>query len=132
MNDNFRLTKKRKIILDVLEKATKPLTAFDILDIVQDSGTDIWISTIYRTLDKFEEEGLIEKADIPDSDSSYYLLKDKKHKHYGICLSCKKLVDIVGCPFHDQNLSMEDDSFEVTSHNLTVYGYCSDCKDKKE
>lgn len=132
-NKSFRMTKKRKIIYNLLKKADRPLTAIEIFTILTEKEEDIWLSTIYRTLELFKNEGIIVQTELPGSEISHYVFADESHKHYGVCMNCQKVISITDCPLDSYKPKLSDSGFHIIDHRFTVYGYCSTCNiDKKE
>jgi Fur family ferric uptake transcriptional regulator len=105
-------------------QAKAPLSAMDIFTKAEQEGVEIWLSTVYRILDLFVEKGLIEKHIISGSDMALYELKEKKHKHYAICIGCQKMIVLDKCPI-SRDISIED--FQITDHKVEIHGYCGSC-----
>lgn len=118
----LKCTKQRIAVMQVLSAADEPLTAEDIHERV----CDMSLSTVYRTAETLFEKGIVNKHTIKDSDKFYYDLVTEKHRHYAVCLGCKRMKYIEYCPVQSQNI----EDFTVTGHKLEIYGYCSDCKNK--
>ncbi|MCD8390491.1 MAG: transcriptional repressor [Firmicutes bacterium] len=118
----LKCTKQRIEVLGALEGAKKPLTAEEIHS--QISG--VAFSTVYRTIRRLLESGVVVKTTIPKSDGVYYELIGNEHRHYAICLKCHKMRYIDECPLRGEKPKIED--FIVTSHRLELYGYCEGCK----
>lgn len=122
----MRLTKNRQLILDIFKKHNEPLSAEMIADKIND--VLINLSTIYRTLDLFFSKGIIGRSNI--GHTAYYYINDDTHHHYMICLGCNRKFEL-DC--HLDKIAYEEadeHGFEITQHDLTVYGYCSECKKK--
>ncbi|HOJ35679.1 MAG TPA: transcriptional repressor [Clostridiales bacterium] len=128
--ENFKRTKAREAILSVLENSPEPLSAADIYSKIDSQGEDVWLSTIYRTLEQLVDRGVALKARILPGGKALYELNRESHKHYAVCLACNKVIHLEECPIENLNLSIDDSGFKVTGHNLEVFGYCVDCKDK--
>lgn len=121
----MRLTKSRKLVYDLFKKNTNLICAEDISELLKAEKIDL--STIYRTLEYFLSENLIEKSTI--NNRAYYYLKDGEHHHYMICTSCLKRIPI-DCEFDKMfKKTIKDRKFRVTGHDITVYGYCEKCQD---
>ena len=118
----LKRTRQREAVIAALSGADKPLTAEEIYD----RSGDMALSTIYRTIERLREKGIITSTTIPGSDGVFYELTENGHKHYAICLSCRRMKYIDVCPLHETRL----DDFTVTSHKLELYGYCGDCREK--
>lgn len=118
----LKCTKQRIKVMEVLEKADSPLT---VEKIYEQTGS-MSLSTVYRTLEKLSEKGVIKKNTIRDSDRFYYEMVTDKHRHYAICLRCKSMRYVDVCPVRISEI----DNFTVTGHKLELYGYCEKCKQK--
>ena len=116
----LKRTRQREAVLAALSDADKPLTAEEIYE---QSG-NMALSTIYRTIERLREKGIITSTTIPSSDGVFYELTGNEHRHYAICLSCRRMKYIDICPLHETQL----DDFTVTSHKLELYGYCGKCR----
>ena len=125
----MRLTHSRKLVLDIFQNDNALLCAEDINKKL--SGEAIDLSTIYRTLEYFTNKDILGKSTIDKV--TYYYLKEGDHHHYMICTDCLVRLPIE-CEI-DKMLrkNIKQYKFEVTSHDLTIYGYCTDCaKNHKE
>lgn len=121
-------TKSRKAVVNVLQKAEKPVSAEEIFLLVKGSGESANLSTVYRTLDLMESKGLVEKTMIGDNKTRYRLTGDG-HKHHLICTNCHKMIPINVCPLKsiEKDIGMKT-KFNITGHKLELYGLCPDCK----
>ena len=119
----LKCTRQRLEILNVLKSADAPVTAEMIFSKL---GT-LSLSTVYRTLEKFTSAGLVSRQVFGDGNELYYELTYMKHRHYAVCLSCRKVRYINGCPVRETHL----DDFTVTGHRLELFGYCSECRAAK-
>lgn len=126
----IKKTKQRKSVYSILEKASLPISAPEIYNQVQNEDSSIWLSTVYRILEYFVSEGLAVKTTVMDSSMAYYELSCNKHRHYAVCLSCRKVVELVNCPMEKFEPQIAESDFRVLGHKVEMYGYCKDC-DKK-
>ena len=121
-------TKQRIIILEILQKAKKPLSANDIFNRATKIQSNIALTTIYRNLEKLYENDLIMRYRIEDKEYCYEL-KRENHTHYLICKNCRKKVDLPECPLKELEKNISNSTgFKITSHNLELEGYCDKCK----
>ena len=127
---DYKSTKQRNKIIQVLRDAKRPLTAEEIYLLVKDELPSVVISTIYRNMEALKN--IIVKTVYNDGKARYALTKEK-HTHNLICLKCKKSIAIEKCPLEtmEKNLS-EQNSFEILEHKLEIYGHCKDCMRIKE
>lgn len=124
-------TKSRKAIIDILIKGDQPITAEQIYLKLKENKTEINLSTVYRTLETLDSKGLVTKLNIMDDDRMFYEYNNMGHRHYLVCINCKKIVTINGCPLTSYEEELEKQTqFNIVGHKLYLYGYCSDCKRK--
>jgi Fur family ferric uptake transcriptional regulator len=126
--DGMKRTKQREIVFSVLAEADRPLSAAEICSRTQAEGTPVWLSTVYRILEIFVKEHVAEKIAVTASDMAFYGLSDRSHRHYAVCISCRRIISMDNCPMEQFLPSIQDENFRVTGHNLEIYGYCGDCK----
>ena len=126
----LKKTKQRERIYEILSGAQKPMSVADIYQqmLQRDGNCTYAVSTIYRVLQAFEEQKLVTKTSLPDSDMMLYEWNDGKHHHYAICMKCLKKIPLKECPFHGINWEREFD-FQVVGHKVEVYGYCGECRE---
>lgn len=126
-------TRQREDVFRVLTEAEEPLTAMEIFRrvITNTQDSTYAISTIYRSLSVFEEKHLIEKSTLMGEDMAVYEWKREHHKHYAICLNCRKKLPLSECPMHSLDICSDMDGFQITGHKLELYGYCKECQDKE-
>lgn len=116
---NLKRTEQRKTLLDILENSGIPLTAEDIFK----KTNNISLATIYRALDTFSKSGILNKISVGNDEKKYYELSSNNHRHYAVCINCKRMEYINFCPV--EKLSLKD--FQITGHRLELYGYCKNC-----
>lgn len=124
----IKWTKQRKDVYHVLYQATEPLSAVQIYhSILKEQEVNYAVSTIYRILAFFEENGYVEKNSFIGDGTIRYEWKKGGHTHYAVCLGCHKKVALNACPFEHIHLDSDMGNFVVTGHKLELYGYCKDC-----
>ena len=126
----IKWTKQRKDVYHVLIEAKEPLSAVQIYNRILKNEMEVnyAVSTIYRILAAFEENGFVEKSTFMGDGTIVYEWNKGGHTHYAICLGCHKKVALQACPFEHLHLDTDTGDFTVTGHKLELYGYCKDCK----
>lgn len=119
----LRITKNRTAVIEALENAEMPMTAQEIHEKIRVS-----IPTVYRILETLCEKGIAARSAILDSKTASYEIV--RHRHYAVCLGCKKIKPLLRCPLRNMSDEIDDDGFEITGHKIEVYGYCRDCRNK--
>ena len=125
----IKKTKQRTCVLTILKEAAQPLSAAEIYERL--GGGEASLSTVYRILELFAEKEMVVKAVVPGSDKAVYALNRFGHKHYAVCLSCHKIIEMENCPMDSFIPKLKDDAFQVTGHNIEIFGLCRDCKHRK-
>ncbi|QDG53106.1 transcriptional repressor [Persicimonas caeni] len=119
-----RRTEQREAMKKVFDEAKRPLTAQEVLDLAQEHVPGLGIATVYRNLKAFVDEGVLTPVDLPGEPSRYESV-DLEHHHHFQCDACGLVFDIPGCP-NIKSIVPED--YEVTRHEILMYGVCPTCK----
>lgn len=116
-------------MLELLEKSKSPLTVEELFILLKEKTSSINLSTVYRTLETFASKNLVIKSNRVDDGKARYELNHHEHKHHLFCVSCHKLIAIEECPIGElQQILKKKIDFDVTGHNLEIYGYCHNCR----
>ena len=127
---DLKNTKGRALILSVLKGAKKPMSAEEIYNQLRNKGLNL--STVYRTLNTFYDCGIVLKEVNKDKENVFTLVRDEHSDHHIlICIKCHKVVQLKGCPYHEVNEKIEEETgFKIQDHNIEIYGVCPDCVNK--
>ena len=132
-----RWTVPREVILDLLSRTSKHMSAKDIYGSLYALYPGIGLTTIYRTLELLYRLGFVQKVTAGDGQSRYELKsEDKKdHHHHLICTKCGKIVDYRD--FVQQELELirkteeslaKKHNFLIQDHNIEFLGLCEKCR----
>ena len=125
-------TKQRACVLALLEAAETPLSAAELfLRARQGGDASLSLSTVYRILDHFVEKGLAAKTAVLDGGTALYALDRHQHRHYAVCVSCRRVVALESCPMEALTPELSENGFHVLGHRVELYGYCGDCDIKR-
>lgn len=128
----LKSTNQRKAILQILEQRELPATADDVYLELKERAIAANLSTVYRTMETMSECGLIKKLGIVGEDKAYYEFFKVMHRHFLICLGCKKMIPIQGCPLKGYEKTLEEKTdYKISGHRLDIYGYCPECKKRQ-
>ena len=122
-------TQFRTELLNLFHSSSKSLSVDDILKYFDNSINKV---TVYRSLDSFDNKGLIHKVPDVNNLKRYSLCRENEcdanshnhnHGHF-ICYSCKQTfcLEEIKSP---EIISMK--GFYVKEIKLTAEGYCKDC-----
>ncbi|HKL42527.1 MAG TPA: Fur family transcriptional regulator [Clostridia bacterium] len=125
----LRVTKQRETIVDVLFDVDNPISADEIHYELKSRDVDINLSTVYRSLEKFVVNDLVEKTFLLDENKALYAINTHEHHHHLVCRNCKNVVVIPGCPLESYELEVEKDyGYKISGHKLELYGVCPKCQ----
>lgn len=131
--NGHKFTKQRQIIFNAIKNAnSKHLTPEELFSIVHQNNKQVGIATVYRTLNIFEELGIVNKQEFTDSVNTYELIgqNDAHHDHL-ICENCGKIVEEKILENDELSEILKDKyDFDLDYYSLRIYGICSDCQEK--
>lgn len=128
-----RNTKQKQHILSILKDTNKPLSINDIYICCVKTFPQIAKSTVYRTINSFINQGIVEKYYLNDNEL-YYQIKGpfSEHKHYILCTSCNKIFDLPVCPIHTIEHCLDEFGFHMSDHYIQIEGTCKECFEKQK
>ena len=125
----LKATVPRLKILELMEESKiRHFSAEDIYRYLLKSNVELGLATVYRVLTQFESAGIVIRHNFEEGHSVFELAGDEHHDHI-VCVRCGKVEE-----FHDdeieqrQNVIAKKLGFELTDHNLNMYGLCPSCK----
>ena len=120
-------TQRRAAILAEVSASQCPVSAEEIFQRLRQRFPTLALSTVYRNLERFAADGLIEREISPDG-VSLYSEKDS-HGHYLVCTRCHSRIRLHECPLSAMEEKLEAETgFSIDRHQLTLYGKCPACK----
>lgn len=130
---HIRVTPTTEQVFELLQRGRCPMTVEDLYLQLREAGSSSNLSTVYRTIERFVEKGLVNKHAYMADGKSLYELAGEDHHHYFRCLGCGRLQAVEACPMHDfiQEVS-EKLGIQVTGHKLELSGYCEKCCEKNQ
>ncbi len=111
-----------------METSQRALTPVEVYDAARKSDPRLGLVTVYRTLEKLEEIGLIQRVH-QEQGCQAFLRAGQGHQHILLCERCGRAVLFEG---DDLNGLFDrigrQTGFEIREHWLQVSGICSECK----
>src|SRR5438477_13086952 len=125
-----RVTVQRRLVIDALLRGPRHLTAEDLSAAVQAANPEIHLSTIYRTLESLEHQGIVQHAHFGHGPAVYHLAA-ADHLHL-VCECCERVVEVPRAAYASfEHMLADDYAFTVTPHHFAVQGRCAACRDKE-
>jgi Fur family transcriptional regulator, ferric uptake regulator len=123
-----RLTRQRRLVLDVLDESQGHLDAEAIFSLAKARDPKISLSTVYRTLSLLNEAGLVRKHSLGEDHGHFETAQSTPHYHF-TCLNCQRVIEFIA----PQVLSLAhelsaQEGIQVTEAHLHFSGYCPDCQ----
>ena len=123
-------TQRRAAILELVAAADGPISAEELFQRLQKQFPNLALSTVYRNLERFADDGLIDKEISPDGVFRYS--SREGHGHYLVCTQCHRKIRLHECPLSAIEEQLEEETgYSIDRHQLTLYGKCPICKKKK-
>jgi Fur family peroxide stress response transcriptional regulator len=86
----------------------------------------ISLGTVYKTLEKFYQVGLIQKVSPITEVARYDAITDPHH--HMVCLECQSIQDAAGIVGEPKITVPESNGFHVVRQQVVLHGYCPACK----
>ncbi len=128
-------TKQQEKLLQYLQATPgQHHTVLQIREHFSKKDRPIGISTIYRQLERFVDEGSVRKYVLETGDSACYEYIEKAglcayHFHCK-CVKCGQLIHLDCEELREiQNHLLQEHGFKWDAHRTIFYGACSECQD---
>lgn len=128
-NLGLKVTSPRLKILNLLQSDDiKHWSADDIYRQLLEQGEELSLATIYRVLTQFHTAGLLIRHNFEGGHSIFELQQGEHHDHL-VCVKCGKVEEFVDATIEQRQQAIaEQHNFQMTEHNLTIYGVCQHCQ----
>ena len=124
----LKVTGPRMKILHILESTTvRHWSVEDIYKTLLDMGEDVGLATVYRVLTQFETAGLVIRHRF-EGGLAVFELDDGQHHDHLVCIKCGKVEEFVDLIIEErQRVIAKKMNFQMTDHNLYIFGICENC-----
>ncbi len=131
MGKPTRMTRQKKLILEILRNTDTHPTADWIYEQARKQIPDISLGTVYRNLSNLKQAREIMELNY-GSTFSRYDGNPSNHYHF-VCDMCGRVYDL-DLPLleHLEEEVENRTGMQVTRHRLEFYGYCRDCRQKSK
>lgn len=127
-----RLTAQRKTVLRLLCESERPLSAYELLDLMRQEVDNPAPPTVYRALDFLIEQGLVHKL---QSLHAYVGCSHPHHPHasqFLICADCGDVAELEDNAVSDSlQAACDAAGFETRRPLIELLGTCADCSRKQ-
>lgn len=124
----LKMTKQRKVILDVLSTLEHHVSLEELFQEVQKEHKGVGMATLYRTMRLFSDAGIANELRFDDGLTRYELATGEHHDHL-ICLECKMIIEFEDDWIEQRQKEIaKENGIVILSHKLELYGRCVDTK----
>ena len=121
-----RLTASRRAVVDALLAGGHHSTADEIATRVAERHPEVHRATVYRTLDRLEEVGVITHVHLGHGPTTFHL-NDRPH-HHAVCSSCGAVVEVSLAALDDLAAQLRSEhGFELSTQHFALSGRCRNC-----
>lgn len=128
--NGYRLTAPRQVVVDVIASSPRLLSPLDVYELAREHYPKLGLVTVYRTVEKLEELGLIQRVHQP-SGCQAFVATAPGHQHLLICQHCGRVEYFSGDREKMDDLIAEvaqDSDFQINDHWLQLFGVCAECR----
>jgi len=118
----MRMTDQRRVMARILQESDDHPDVEELYRRASKVDPRISISTVYRTVKLFEDEGIIEKHDFRDGRSRYETVPEEHHDHM-IDLNTGHVIEFNSPEIEAlQERIAREHGFRLVGHRLELYG----------
>ena len=122
VSKGMRMTDQRRVIAQVIEAASDHPDVEELYRRASAIDDRISLSTVYRTVNLFEEAGLVTKHDFKDGRARFELIPDEHHDHL-IDIETGDVIEFKS----DRIEQLQDEiakrlGYDIVHHRLELYG----------
>lgn len=125
-----RMTRQREIMAGFLERVDGFHSAQELHEMLRDEGISIGLATVYRTLQLFAENAMVDVMRNTEGEAVYRSCKSVgRHHHHLLCRDCSRAVEIDGPTVEAWALAVgAQHGFADIEHTIELYGTCQECQ----
>jgi Fe2+ or Zn2+ uptake regulation protein len=130
----YRLTSPRRAVVETIAHSQRVLSPMEVFEQARMNYKRLGLVTVYRTLEKLEELGLIQRVHQP-SGCQAFVASFTGHQHLLICQNCGRVEFFSG-----DSEGLEDlindvgkaSGYQIHEHWLQLFGLCKECQELEE
>ena len=123
----------RDYLMQIIQQQNKPFTAKELADVLADSDASLSLSTIYRLLDEFTDDGTLHKILGENNTAKYcYLAPCQNENHFYLeCTHCHQIfhLDCKHLRSFNKHIAKKH-HFQISNYRLIITGLCANCQEE--
>lgn len=127
--NGYRLTEPRRAVVEIIAGSQHILTPLEVYARARAKSPSLGLVTVYRTVEKLEELGLIQRVHQP-SGCQAFIAAAPGHQHLLVCQGCGRVEYFSGDRLEALMSDVAGESgYRIQDHWLQLFGYCSACRE---
>lgn len=123
-----RVTSPRRAIINILANSDQALEAVEIFDLSRADHPQLGLVTVYRTLEKLEQLGLVQRVHQMEG-CHLYLRAPQGHEHILVCKKCRRTDYFSGDDLAELiEITSQKSGYQIEDHWLQFIGLCARCR----
>ncbi len=130
MTGKQRVTRQGDAVQEVLRASDGFRSAQDVYAELRSRGDSVGLSTVYRHLQTFADDGFVDVIHTPDGETTYrYCGKAvERHHHHLVCRECGRTEEIEGRAIEKWADGVAAKfGFADVDHTIELFGRCGEC-----
>jgi Fur family ferric uptake transcriptional regulator len=129
----LRLTRERRTILDEMARIEGHFDADNLLAHFNRRGRRVSRATLYRTLARLVDAGLVHKIEMAEGQARYEMMVGRHHHDHMICLACGTILEFESREIERiQEAICRRRGFRMTGHMHQIRGVCAACAARRK
>src|SRR5690554_1393702 len=126
----YRITRQRRVVVEAILETPCPKHAEEVFSKCKELDSSISFPTIYRTLGRLVEMGVVRKVYYGQDRSWFEPVQQSgaQHHHHLICSRCGAKVPFDACPKDIIRQQAVRNDFKVLGHKFEIMGICKECQ----
>jgi Fur family transcriptional regulator, ferric uptake regulator len=120
MEQPGRNRRNRIALLDAGRGLNRAFSVRELHAAAREAAPRLGLTTAYRTVERWREEGWVEDAGTRDGESVYVLCAAQGHHHHVVCVDCGATALLEGCALEPARASARDAGFELLDSALAA------------
>ena len=126
--NGYRLTPARRAVVHTVAASPRAITPLQVYETARRRHRPLGLVSVYRTLDKLEQLGLIQRVHQPEGCQAF-VSASHGHQHLLICSRCGRAAFFDGDDLQPLIRSIaRRTGYSIREHWLQLFGLCQDCQ----
>jgi Fur family ferric uptake transcriptional regulator len=125
-----RATKQGAAVRDALRAAGGFRSAQDVYAVLRAEGEAVGLSTVYRHLQAFVDDGVVDVIHTPEGEATYRYCGDPGpgHHHHLVCRECGRTEELEGRAIERWAGDVaKEHGYTAVDHTVELFGLCPGC-----